>query len=160
MPPDLVAIVDELMLGSMKAAAHLLGIVIETPKPRTFAAFLERLEATDPVELKLHLFGYYGSSSSHLAGSDVIERAARGDADAQEVLLQSVVEYSDKHEMIRSLLELGADEVKAQPARAPPALVRRRSSSRMPRSGARRPSATPSRSVRSRRSTRPSSSSS
>ena len=44
--PDLVAIVDELMLGSMKAAAHLLGIVIETPKPRTFAAFLERLEAT------------------------------------------------------------------------------------------------------------------
>ena len=45
----------------MKVAAHLLGIVLETPKPRTFAAFLERLEATDPVELKLHLFGYYGS---------------------------------------------------------------------------------------------------
>ena len=112
--PDLMAIVDELMLGSMKAAAHLLGIVMETPKPRTFAAFLERLEATDPVELKLHLFGYYGSSSSHFAGPDVIERAARGDADAQEVLLESVVEYSDKHEMIRSLLELGGEEVKAQ----------------------------------------------
>ena len=112
--PDLVATVDELMLGSMKAAAHLLGIVLETPKPRTFAAFLERLEATDPVELKLHLFGYYGSSSSHLAGADMIERAARGDAEAQEVLLESVAEYSDKHEMIRSLLELGGDEVKAR----------------------------------------------
>ena len=86
------------MLGSMKVAAHLLGIVIETPKPRTFAAFLERLEATDPVELKLHLFGYYGSSFNHLAGPDVIERAARGDAEAQEALLESVAEYSDKHE--------------------------------------------------------------
>jgi DNA-binding transcriptional ArsR family regulator len=113
-PPDLMATVDELMLGSMKAAAHLLGIVLETPKPRTFAAFLERLEATDPVELKLHLFGYYGSSFSHLAGPDAIERAARGDADAQNELLESVIEYSDKHELIRSLLELDGEEVKAR----------------------------------------------
>ena len=113
-PPDLVAAVDELMLGSMKVAAHLLGVVLETPKPRTFAAFLARLEETDPVELKLHLFGYYGSSFSHVAGPDVIERAARGDAEAQEVLLQSVVEYTEKHDMIRSLLELDAEDVKAR----------------------------------------------
>jgi DNA-binding transcriptional ArsR family regulator len=113
-PPDLLATADALMLGSMKVAAHLLGIVLETPKPRTFAAFLERLEETDPVELKLHLFGYYGSSFSHLAGPDVIERAARGDVDAQESLLESVAEYTDKVEMIRGLLELGADEVKAR----------------------------------------------
>ena len=53
------------MLGSMKVAAHLLGIVLETPKPRTFAAFLERLEATDALEIKLHLFGRY-SGGPHL----------------------------------------------------------------------------------------------
>ena len=88
--PDLLAAVDELTLGSLKVAAHLLGIVLETPKPRTFAAFLERLEATDPVELKLHLFGKYGSSFSHLAGPDVIERAARGDAEARETFLETV----------------------------------------------------------------------
>ena len=113
-PPDLLAAVDELTLGSLKVAAHLLGIVLETPKPRTFAAFLERLEATDPVELKLHLFGTYGSSFSHLAGPDVIERAARGDAEARETFLESLAEYSDKHESTRTLLELGADELKAQ----------------------------------------------
>ena len=113
-PPDLLEAVDELGLGSLKVAAHLLGIVVETPKPRTFAAFLERLVATDPVELKLHLFGYYGSSFSHLAGPDVIERAARGDAEAREEFLRSLAEFADKHETYGELLELGGDEVKAR----------------------------------------------
>ena len=58
--------VDDLRLGDMKVAAHLLGIVYETPTPRTFSAFMERLEATDPVELKLHLFGHYDTTSSHI----------------------------------------------------------------------------------------------
>src|SRR5687768_15871835 len=40
-PPDLLAAVDELMLGAGKVSAHLLGLVLETPKPRTFAAFLD-----------------------------------------------------------------------------------------------------------------------
>jgi DNA-binding transcriptional ArsR family regulator len=113
-PPDLMAAVDELQLGSMKVAAHLLGLVLETPKPRTFAAFLERLRETDPVELKLQLLGYYGSSFSHLAGPEVIERAAAGDKEAQDTLLETLTEYSDKHESTRVLLELGGDEVKAR----------------------------------------------
>ena len=113
-PPDLLAAVDALALGSMKVAAHLLGIVLETPRPRTFAAFLERLQETDPTELRLHLLGGYGSSFSHLAGQDVIGRAARGDAEAQQTYLDSLAEYSDKHESTRTLLELGADEVKAR----------------------------------------------
>jgi len=112
--PELLAAVDELTLGSMKVAAHLLGIVLETPAPRSFASFLERLEATDPVEIKLNLFGCHGSSFSHLAGPEVIERAARGDAEAQEMFLESLAEYSGKYESTRALLVLGADEVKAK----------------------------------------------
>src|SRR5688572_6039811 len=65
-PPDLLATVDELMLGSGKVSAHLLGLVLETPKPRTFAAFLEYLQATDPVEIKLHVVGRFTGASSHL----------------------------------------------------------------------------------------------
>jgi DNA-binding transcriptional ArsR family regulator len=113
-PPDLVAAVDELMLGSMKVAAHLLGIVYETPKPRTFAAFMERLEATDPVEIKLHLFGHYDTSTNHLSTPDVIERAARGEAEATREFLESLTEWTDKHDMVRSLLAFGPDEVKAK----------------------------------------------
>src|SRR5829696_1294032 len=113
-PRDLLAGVDELLLGSMKVAAHLLGVVLETPKPRSFASFLVRLEETEAVEIKLHLFGGFSGSFSHLATPDVIERAARGDAEACEAFLQSLVEYSEKYEATRTLLELDAEEVKAR----------------------------------------------
>jgi len=113
-PADLLEAVDSMLLGSHKVAAHLLGIVYETPKPRTFAAFLERLEATDPVEVKLHLFGHYGSATEHLSAPDVLERAARGDADAREEFLASLADWSEKHALMKGLLELGADEVKAR----------------------------------------------
>jgi DNA-binding transcriptional ArsR family regulator len=111
--PDLRETVDWMLLGSHKVAAHLLGIVLETPKPRTFARFMERLEATDPVEVKLHLFGRY-AANDHLLPPDVIERAARGDEAAQEEYLQALSEWSEKHDMVRSLLALDADEVKAR----------------------------------------------
>ena len=97
----------------MKVAAHLLGIVYETPKPRTFAAFMERLEATDPVELKLHLFGHYDTTSSH-SRPDIVEAAARGDAAAIERVLEALAEWSDKHELIQAPARWTADEVKAR----------------------------------------------
>jgi DNA-binding transcriptional ArsR family regulator len=113
-PPDLMAAVDALMLGELKLAAHMLGIVYETPKPRTFAAFFERLQATDAFELKKHLFGCYGSNDSHLSAPDVIERAVVGDPDAKEELLASLVEYSEKYESARRLLEVDGVDLKAQ----------------------------------------------
>jgi DNA-binding transcriptional ArsR family regulator len=113
-PPDLLEAVDALKLGELKVAAHLLGIVYETPKPRTFASFLERLQATDPIELKKHLFGYYSNNATHLTTPDVIERAAHGEAGAKEELLESLVEYSEKYESARTLLEADGEDLKAQ----------------------------------------------
>ena len=113
-PKDLLDTVNTLMLGKLKVAAHLLGIVLETPKPRTFASFFERLQGTDALELKLHLFGAYGSHHTHLSAPDVIERAARGDSEAREELLASLVEYSDKYESVRTLLEADGEEIKAR----------------------------------------------
>ncbi len=106
--------VDALKLGEVKVAAHLLGIVYETPKPRTFASFLERLRATDAVEMKKHLLGYYGSSNTHLSAPDVIERAAAGDTGAQEEVLATLLEYSEKYESVRTLLEMDGETLKAQ----------------------------------------------
>ena len=114
-PPDLLEAVDALRLGDLKVAAHLLGIVFETPKPRTFSSFLERLQEIDPLELKLNLFGCYGNeSASHLSAPDVIERAARGDQDAKEEFLASLVEYSEKYESVRTLLDADGADVKAR----------------------------------------------
>src|SRR5688500_4385938 len=39
--PDLLEAVGGLLLGSEKIPAHLLGLVYETPRPRTIEAFLE-----------------------------------------------------------------------------------------------------------------------
>jgi DNA-binding transcriptional ArsR family regulator len=113
-PADLLEAVDALKLGELKVAAHLLGIVYETPKPRTFASFLERLRATDAIELKKHLFGCYGSNATHLSAPDVIDRAAAGDRDAKEELLASLVEYSEKYESARTLLDADGEDLKAQ----------------------------------------------
>jgi DNA-binding transcriptional ArsR family regulator len=114
-PPDLREAAESMLLGSHKVAAHLLGIVYETPKPRTFARFLERLEATDPLELKLHLFGHYGAGAEHLSSPDVIARAAGGEKAAQEEYLQSLAGWSpEKHDMVRNLLDLGGDVLKAR----------------------------------------------
>ena len=110
-PPDLLATVDELMLGPGKVSAHLLGLVLETPKPRTFAAFLDRLKATDPLEIKLHVLGRFSGASSHLPPAEVTERAVRGDEDAKNAFLAPLVEYPDKHASTRNLLDLHEDEL-------------------------------------------------
>src|SRR5439155_6926595 len=56
-PPELLRKAEELL--PFKAAAQLLGLVYTTPKPRAAAAFLDHFAATDPVEIRLHLLGYY-----------------------------------------------------------------------------------------------------
>jgi DNA-binding transcriptional ArsR family regulator len=111
LPPDLLATLDEYRLGSMKIAAHLLGIVWETPAPRTFDAFYEQLEATEPVELKLHLFGAYDNGPRPVSRETTV-RAAEGDPAAIEESLLALAEHSDKHATYEALLRAPADEVK------------------------------------------------
>ena len=111
-PEDVRADVARLHLGDMTVAAHLLGIVYETPKPRMFAAFMERLEAIDPVELKLHLFGHY-TTSSHFA-PEIAEAAAHGDEAAIERMLEALAEWSDKHELYQELLRMDGPELKGR----------------------------------------------
>ena len=74
---------------------------------------MERLEAIDPVELKLHLFGHYDTTSGHIP-HDIVESAARGDEAAIEQVLEALAEWSDKHELYRGLLQMDGLEVKAQ----------------------------------------------
>lgn len=111
-PPELIDTVDRFALGSGKVAAHLLGVVVDIPKPRSFPAFLERLQAMDALDLKLQLLGRFCGASPHLPAPDVIEQAARGDAEAQEAFLAPIREFWDKHESARELLEVDAEELK------------------------------------------------
>jgi len=91
-PPELLRQAAELLPD--KSAALLLGLVYTTPKPRTASAFLEHLAATDPVEIRLHMLGYY-MRSHHATDPETIRRAAEGDAEAIGELLAVAAEYAD-----------------------------------------------------------------
>ena len=91
-PPNLLRQAEELLPG--KSAALLLGLVYTTSKPRTATAFLEHLEATDPIEIRLHLLGYY-ARGHHVTEPQTIRRAAQGDAGAIAELLEAAAEYVD-----------------------------------------------------------------
>ncbi|HEX5174802.1 MAG TPA: ArsR family transcriptional regulator [Gaiellaceae bacterium] len=91
-PPELLRQGAELLPG--KTSALLLGLVYTTPKPRTAAAFLEHLAATDPIEIRLNLLGYH-VRGHHVTEPETIRRAAEGDAQAIAELLEAAAEYVD-----------------------------------------------------------------
>jgi DNA-binding transcriptional ArsR family regulator len=109
-PPELLASAEKLLPG--KAASLLLGLVYLTPKPRTAAAFLDVVAATEPIDLRLHLLGYH-MRGHHLAQPDMIRRAAGGDAAARSELLVLFSDYTDKCHEFSLLLDLDLDETKA-----------------------------------------------
>ena len=90
-PPELLRQAAELL--PEKSAALLLGLVYTTPKPRTASAFLEHLGAADPIEIRLHLLGYY-LRGHHVTEPETIRRAAEGDAAAIAELLAGAAEYA------------------------------------------------------------------
>jgi hypothetical protein len=85
-PTELLRHAGELL--PHKSAALLLGLAYTTPRPRTAAAFLEHLAATDPIEIRLHQLGYY-VRGHHVTEPETIRRAAEGDAAAIGELLEA-----------------------------------------------------------------------
>ena len=93
--------------------ALLLGLVYETERPRTVERFFTHLEATDPVEIKLHLLGYY-TRGHHIAAPETIRRAALGDPGARTELVSAVGGWAEKGSALTWLLEHDSAAVKAQ----------------------------------------------
>ncbi|HTD18243.1 MAG TPA: hypothetical protein VK667_01805, partial [Ktedonobacteraceae bacterium] len=56
---DLLADMQTFYVDCNHGWKHLLGLVYESEAPKDVAALLATIEAIDPVELRLHLLGYY-----------------------------------------------------------------------------------------------------
>jgi Bacterial regulatory protein, arsR family len=112
-PPELLAQAAELL--PEKSAALLLGLVYTTPKPRTVPAFLDHLAATDPIELRLHLLGYY-MKGHHMSAPETIRRAAEGDAEAIAELVTVAAEYADPDKCESLQLAINRDPAEAKQA--------------------------------------------
>src|SRR5437764_10220077 len=92
-PTDLLADVERFTTRFGAVWVHLLGLVIESAPPRDVPAFLARLAATDPLELHLHLLGYYMPSTRQHLAPDLILRAVRGDAEARSAYRDALTSY-------------------------------------------------------------------
>jgi len=87
--PDLLALVEQFSFHSNEVWEHLLGLVYDCPAPRDVPTFIAHIEATDPLELRLHMLGYYVRSHCRATPPEVILQAAQGDIEAQKEMLKS-----------------------------------------------------------------------
>lgn len=113
-PADLIADVDLFTDRFGKAWVHLLGLVLESAAPRDVPAFLAHLAKTDPLELHLHMLGYYQPPAHQYITPDVVLKAARGDAEARRAYLDALASCEDDHcgDAVGKLLDRDPAETK------------------------------------------------
>ena len=87
--PDLLAILDPFVSHCDEIWKHMLGLAYDCPAPRDVPAFIALIEATDPVELRLHMLGYYVRHHHRAPSPEIILQAAQGDTEAQTKLLKT-----------------------------------------------------------------------
>ena len=88
--PDLLASVEQFGLhGCHEIWKYMLGLAYDCPAPQDVPAFIALVEATDPLELRLHMLGYYVRQHRRTTSHEIILQAAQGDIEAQKKLLKT-----------------------------------------------------------------------
>jgi DNA-binding transcriptional ArsR family regulator len=87
--PELLALVEQFSFHSYEIWEHMLGLVYDCPAPRDVPAFIALVKATDTLELRLHMLGYYVRQHHRATPPEVILQAAQGDIEAQQKLLKT-----------------------------------------------------------------------
>src|SRR5258708_36981174 len=101
---DLLADMQTFYVDCNHGWKHLLGLAYESEAPKDVAALLATIEAIDPVELRLHLLGYYRKDFRKKIPLDIMLQAAEGNVEAQEQFLKmSFPEEGSWHGMLRRL---------------------------------------------------------
>src|SRR5207245_10218023 len=79
----------------------MLGMVYDCPAPRDVPAVIAHIEAIDPLEIRLHMLGYYIRQHCRVTPPEIIFQAAQGDIEAQRKLLKT--SFPDDAEWQRTL---------------------------------------------------------
>jgi DNA-binding transcriptional ArsR family regulator len=87
--PELAENVEQFSFHSHEIWEHMLGLVYDCPPPRDVPAFIAFIEAMEPLELRLHLLGYYVREHRRMTPPEVIYQAASGDEEAQKRLIKT-----------------------------------------------------------------------
>jgi DNA-binding transcriptional ArsR family regulator len=111
--PDLLTTIEQFTCHSTQIWEHLLSLVYECPHPRDVPTFLRLMEQTDPLEVRLHLLGYYMRAHRRVTPPEIIFRAAQGEPEAQRQLLKtSFPQDADWQHTLRWLLPLDLEATK------------------------------------------------
>jgi DNA-binding transcriptional ArsR family regulator len=84
--PELLALLKRDVFGAGKVWGSLVSLALRPPAAQDVEALIQRVEEQPPLELRLLILGYRAPSMRASHGP-LIERAARGDAQAMERLL-------------------------------------------------------------------------
>lgn len=113
--PKLLAMVEEFSFHTHTVWDHILSLAYDFPPPKDIPGFIHFLEAIDPMELRLHILGYYVRDHCRVTPPDVIYAAAFGDAEAQKKLLKtSFPDDADWQRTLRWQLSLDANAMKEE----------------------------------------------
>ena len=113
--PDLLADINRFQLEDNHIWIHLLGLAYESEPPRDVPALIAHIETIEPLELRLHLIGYYRRSFRRLTPLDVILQAAEGDLEAQRQYIKtSTNEHGHWQDVLHHLFSLDPEETKTR----------------------------------------------
>ncbi len=102
--PELLSLIEQFSFHSYEIWEHMLGLVYNSPAPRDVPSFIAHIEAIDPLELRLHMMGYYVREHCRATPPEIIFQAAQGDIEAQKELIRT--SFPDDAEWQRTLLWL------------------------------------------------------
>ncbi len=109
--PRTRAIFDQVVAGREKVPGHLLGMVLDCPRPLDFECFMNTFSQTPPVDVMRHLLGEF-MPGYRSAEPELIHRAARGEPGAGDELIEQHEQWPEWQEIMSRLLGLGAERVK------------------------------------------------
>src|SRR5579884_1855224 len=84
---DLLEMLERFTFRTHQIWEHVVALIYACPAPRDVPTMLRFLEQMDPLQLRLHLIGYYDRENRRLTSPEVIFQAAQGDLVAQRSLL-------------------------------------------------------------------------
>lgn len=81
--------IEQFSLQSDQIWQNLLGLAYDCPVPRDVPTFLSHLQATDALDLRLHLIGYYLRAFRRATSEEVMLRAVEGEPEARKEFLET-----------------------------------------------------------------------
>ena len=91
MPAEFLTDLESLKTGG-EIWLVLLGLVYDTPAPKTVEAFLDHLRSLDPDALRAHLIAHAWFTKERQIAPEIIEAAAGGDAEAYATICEAADE--------------------------------------------------------------------